>query len=251
MELLLAGEQHLPDFPTLSRGLVAVLLYYDGRRNLVTSLRSLIQARDGVSWSLNLSSNIVSLVTSYTDDLFGSGLFTKIMQLLKEINIEKELNNLMKGKAIKDNKHKQQIIDLIKETIQALGDCLFYWACQSPLPKDLLFSIVTELKQVPALNEGHHPLGFVHLSLFFTLLASFKAGDSPQDKNESTLDNSFIEQRYPFLTDPNSLCEFHEEIVQDNSNWSNKGLEAAVQFVWAVFLRECTFSETLKGNTNN
>ncbi len=30
-------------FPTLTRGLVAVLLYHDGRRNLVSTLRTLIQ----------------------------------------------------------------------------------------------------------------------------------------------------------------------------------------------------------------
>ena len=43
VELLLAGEQQQPDFPSLTRGLVSVLLYHDGRRNLVTALRNLIQ----------------------------------------------------------------------------------------------------------------------------------------------------------------------------------------------------------------
>ena len=43
---------HSVRFPGLTRGLVAVLLYHDGRRSLVASLRSLIQAREGVAWTL-------------------------------------------------------------------------------------------------------------------------------------------------------------------------------------------------------
>ena len=35
VDLLLAGEEHLPRFPTLTRGLLAVLLYYDGKRRFV------------------------------------------------------------------------------------------------------------------------------------------------------------------------------------------------------------------------
>ena len=42
-------------FPGLTRGLVAVLLYHDGRRCLVSSLRSLVQAREGVAWTLGES----------------------------------------------------------------------------------------------------------------------------------------------------------------------------------------------------
>ena len=43
-----------PRFPGLTRGLVAVLLYHDGRRCLVSALRSLIQAREGVAWTLGI-----------------------------------------------------------------------------------------------------------------------------------------------------------------------------------------------------
>ena len=35
VDLLLAGEDHLPRFPTLTRGLLAVLLYFDGKRGYV------------------------------------------------------------------------------------------------------------------------------------------------------------------------------------------------------------------------
>lgn len=249
VELLLAGEQHQPDFPTLSRGLVAVLLYYDGRRNLVTSLRSLIQAREGVSWTLGLSSNVVALVTSFTDGLFQNNLVENILQLLKEINVEKELEKLAEGKAIKDAQHKQQIVDLIDETKYALADCLFYWACQNPFPQAAILKVLKELKQLPATNEDHQQLNYIYLSLFFTLLVSFQAGDSTQDA--TTLDSSLIDEHYPLIADTNSVPAIHKAITKkektDKDNWSNPALEAAVKFAWAVFLRECSSLEVFKG----
>lgn len=120
VELLLAGEHHQPDFPSLSRGLVSVLLYYDGRRNVVISLRTLIQGCEGISWTLGLEQNVVSLVTGFVQELFQNDLSSKITRLLLEMNIEKELEKLNTGRAIKDSHHKQQIIDLIKETQQGI-----------------------------------------------------------------------------------------------------------------------------------
>jgi nuclear pore complex protein Nup205 len=250
VELLLAGERHQSDFPTLSRGLVAVLLYYDGRRNLVTSLRSLIQARDGISWTLGLTPNVVELVTSYTDSLFKDGLFGKIIKLLKEIDVEKELENLSKGRAIKDSKHRQQIVDLINETKQGLCECLFYWSCQCPLPKKELEEIITELKKVPVINEDQR-LDSISVSLLFALLASFRISDpSLEPVGESNFDSSLSDdQHYPFHTDPKTLTELHKIIKPldtAKSTWSNTQLEGCVKFAWAVFLRECTSSDAFR-----
>ena len=42
LQLLLSGEERLCDYPGLTRGLVAVLLYYDGRKTMVDTLRTMI-----------------------------------------------------------------------------------------------------------------------------------------------------------------------------------------------------------------
>ena len=240
VELLLAGEQHQPDFPSLTRGLVAVLLYYDGKRNLVTSLRSLIQAREGVSWTLGLGSNVVSLVTNFTDDLMQNGLVDTILKQVYDINTDKELESLSKGRAINDAKHKQQIIDLIEETKHALMDSLFYLSCQSPFAKDNMTKILTQLKKIPATNEGHQPLDYTLLALFFTLISSFKVSDSTHDPDVSLLDEHF-----PLITDASFLTSLHQAILKDD--WSNSALEAAVKFTWAVLLRECTAFDVFSG----
>lgn len=74
MELLFAGEQQQPNFPGLTRGLVAVLLYHDGRRCLVSALRTLIQSREGITWSLGLYEDMTQLVTKFTDELLEEGM---------------------------------------------------------------------------------------------------------------------------------------------------------------------------------
>lgn len=48
------GEHQQPHFPGLTRGLVAVLLYWDGKRCIANSLRSLIQSRHGKTFTLDL-----------------------------------------------------------------------------------------------------------------------------------------------------------------------------------------------------
>jgi nuclear pore complex protein Nup205 len=73
------GENQRPYFPGLTRGLVAVTLYYDGRASLVNALRALFQAHDGRTWSLGLSGDLAELVTKYTDQLLDEGLVNRIL----------------------------------------------------------------------------------------------------------------------------------------------------------------------------
>lgn len=71
----------MPNHPGLTRGLVAVLLYYDGRKALVTSLRMLVQAREGVqlSHAAERSKQIAEYITNYTTQLMQDGLILKIL----------------------------------------------------------------------------------------------------------------------------------------------------------------------------
>lgn len=52
--LMCPGEQQQPHFPGLTRGLVAVLLYWDGKLCVANSLRTLIQSRHGKTFTLDL-----------------------------------------------------------------------------------------------------------------------------------------------------------------------------------------------------
>ena len=122
-----------------------------------------------------------------------------------------------------------------------LSDCLLYWGCQNPLPKDSLLKILLELKKVPSLGEFHSPLDPPHLCLFLTFLVSLRVGEA-----DSGLDSSLVDEHYPFLADIHSISLIHQEVTA-KSPWNNGGLEAAVKFAWAVFLRECSSLDAFKG----
>jgi nuclear pore complex protein Nup205 len=77
--LFFPGENQLPNYPGLTRGLVAIILFYDGQRSLVSSLRSLLQAREGHTWTLGLSPELLRLVTDFTGQLLEDKLVDKIL----------------------------------------------------------------------------------------------------------------------------------------------------------------------------
>ena len=179
-------------FPSYTRGLVAVLLYHDGRRSIVSALRTLIQAREGVAWTAGLSPAIVTLVMTFTDQLFEEGLVSKILSLLGSVTVEGELSILAKGKGIGGPQHRQEVVDLVNEQRSGLADCLLYWACQNPFPKAETLKVVGYLQKVQVvtpMTSSHAPtpgqsvvteyqcMEQTDLSLFLTLLACFNLGD--------------------------------------------------------------------------
>ncbi|KAF4517668.1 hypothetical protein B566_EDAN004962, partial [Ephemera danica] len=62
LDLLCMAEHQLPSYPGLTRGLVAVLLYYDGRSAICDTLCLLAQARSGISWQLEVSQDVGKVI---------------------------------------------------------------------------------------------------------------------------------------------------------------------------------------------
>lgn len=59
LELLCTAQREIFKHPGLSRGLVAVLLYYDGKKALVHSLRDLFRATNGISWVTEMPKEVL------------------------------------------------------------------------------------------------------------------------------------------------------------------------------------------------
>ncbi|XP_007444294.1 nuclear pore complex protein Nup205-like, partial [Python bivittatus] len=108
VELLLAGEHQQPRFPGLTRGLVAVLLYWDGKRCIANSLRTLIQSRRGKTWTLELSPELVSITAHFTDELMEQGLTHKILTLVSQIDVNTEFEKLQKERGLGSEKHRKE-----------------------------------------------------------------------------------------------------------------------------------------------
>lgn len=97
---------------------------------------------------------------------------TTILQQLEGLNLQNELDKLQKGQGIGDSRHKQQLIDFITDQRQLLAECLFCFACQSPLPKSDCLQMLSYLKQCQV-AEADGKLDSVTVAILFAVLACF------------------------------------------------------------------------------
>ncbi|XP_063052981.1 nuclear pore complex protein Nup205 [Engraulis encrasicolus] len=230
LELLLAGEHQQPHFPGLTRGLVAVLLYWDGKRCIANSLRTLIQSRHGKTFTLDLSGELVYLTTRFTDELMAEGLTKRILTLVSDISVTGEFERLQKERGLGNEKHRKEVGDLIKECRQSLADCLFAWACQSPLSKDNTLALIGHLETVTPEADGS--LDSVNLALVMALLYCLDVSFLEQ----ATEDREDLLQALPLLTERDYVSAVHTRLVEGQS-WKLPGLQALVRLTWALSLR--------------
>ncbi|XP_008936195.1 PREDICTED: nuclear pore complex protein Nup205 [Merops nubicus] len=230
VELLLAGEHQQPHFPGLTRGLVAVLLYWDGKRCIANSLRTLIQSRQGKMWTFELSQELMSMTTHFTDDLMEQGLTQKILTLVSHIDLNNEFDKLQRERGLGSEKHRKEVSDLIKECRQSLAESLFVWTCQSPLSKDDTLILISYLEKVTVEADGS--LDSVNLSLLMALLYCFDVSFLEQ----ITEDREDVMHRLPLLTERQYIATIHTRL-QESQPWKLPGLQATVRLAWALALR--------------
>ncbi|XP_046581767.1 nuclear pore complex protein Nup205-like [Haliotis rubra] len=230
MELLMAGENQLPNYPGLTRGLVAVILYYDGRRSLVNSLRILLQSREGRTWTLGMPSDLAHLIQTFTSQLVEEGLVNKILDLIRSVSEVTEMDKLQKDRALGPPKHRKQVVELFREIKLSLAECLFCLACQQPLSKGDTLRLIAHLREDNYVT-GDDKLDPVTLCLLLTLMYCFDVRILEQE------DAAEIAQRLPVISDPTYLMEVHREMVSVTA-WAIPGLKATVQFAWAMLLRQ-------------
>ncbi|KFO18374.1 Nuclear pore complex protein Nup205 [Fukomys damarensis] len=230
VELLLAGEHQQPHFPGLTRGLVAVLLYWDGKRCIANSLKALIQSRRGKTWTLELSPELVSITTRFTDELMEQGLTYKVLTLVSRIDVNNEFEKLQRDRGLGSEKHRKEVSDLIKECRQSLAESLFAWACQSPFGKDDTLLLIGHLEGVTV--EANGSLDAVNLALLMALLYCFDISFIEQ----STEERDDVIHQLPLLSERQYIATVHSRL-QDSQPWKLPGLQATVRLAWALALR--------------
>uniref|UniRef100_A0A8C5ESB0 Nucleoporin 205 n=1 Tax=Gouania willdenowi TaxID=441366 RepID=A0A8C5ESB0_GOUWI len=230
LELLLAGEQQQPYFPGLTRGLVAVLLYWDGKLCMANSLRTLIQSRHGKTFTLDLSGELVALTTRFTDELMNQGLTKRILSLVSDISVTREFERLQKERGLGNEKHRKEVSELIKECRQALADSLFSWTCQSPLTKEDTLALIIHLETVTTQADGS--LDSVSLALVMALLYCLDVSFIEQ----GTEDREDLLQAMPLLTERQYVSAVHSRLM-DGQPWKLPGLQAVCRLTWALSLR--------------
>lgn len=231
LDLLCTAQMQMTYYPGLPRGLVAVLLYYDGRKSLLAALRMLVQARNGVLWTVNVRSEVKKFITEYTDELLRNGLFIRIFDLLKTLDLSKEIEKLHQNVALGGPKHRKQVIELFNEIRVILAEIVFLWSAQSGLPKEQTILLIEHLRDVKVEEEATGTLDNVNLYLLFAFLSAVDL--SILHVRE---DGEEIVQGLPVIAESDFFSSLLAELSLSKGKWKCEGLQAVSLFGFAVCL---------------
>lgn len=143
LELLITGDYQVPRFPGTPRGPVAVLLYYDARKSLLASLKCLLEASSGKSWSAQHNNvDLGRIITNFVKGLVTDGIVERALEALTAFNPAKELELLARNKALGPGKFKKQLFDMIREIHELYGYIIFCFAAQFDLTETSIKGIL-------------------------------------------------------------------------------------------------------------
>ena len=112
LELLWASEIHLPQYPGLTRGLLAVLLYWDGRYALVSALKNIL------CHSSHVQANVLQV-------LYDEQIIASLVDSYFSLSVEGELDKLAIQRGLGDARHRREIRELVTMTKLAIAEAIF------------------------------------------------------------------------------------------------------------------------------
>lgn len=225
LELLCTAQQQIPNHPGLPRGLVAILLYYDGRKTLVTTLKQLFQARQGISWCTEASQDVTAFITNYTDALVADGLLNKIIDLLEQLDVTQEIALLSENRALGPSKHHRQVLDFFEEIRVQLATILYCWSAQSGLSRSTTLKLIQYLSKYSS-EDPRGGIDDVTLALVMALVYAFDL--SVLKKHD---DGENIVLQLPIISDPSYLNDVCNALTSD---WKLNELRSVGLFSFAL-----------------
>ncbi|TDG40592.1 hypothetical protein AWZ03_012989 [Drosophila navojoa] len=230
LELLCTAQRQQVHHPGLPRGLVAVLLYYDGRKAITCTLRDMFQAISGVSWSTELPREMTALINNYCQNLVeDSNILGRLLELLIEMDIEKEINLLTKNRAFGSKRHQNQVLGLYQDIRKALSMALFNWSAQRGLPKNIAIRLLQHL----ANTKSADPDGNLEDVTLIMLMALMYAYDT--SVLLLTECNSPHTAKLPILSDPEYAKCFIDAIYAQ-STWHTQYLSVLIKYSFGLTL---------------
>ncbi|XP_020717403.1 nuclear pore complex protein Nup205 isoform X2 [Ceratitis capitata] len=227
LELLCTAQRELFKHPGLSRGLVAVLLYYDGKRALVQTLRDLFRATNGISWVTEVPKEVSNLVTSFTQNLVNQyNILERIVSLLEELDISNEIVILTKNRALGSKKHQNQVQQLYSDIRMSLASSLFYWSAQRGLPKEIVSKLIKNISNYAQVQSS----GIVDDTTLKVLFALLYACDTSVLMKYEAPTN--IWQNVPIL----SQEDFLQTVYDTLSSSPQDGLTGTIKLAFGLAL---------------
>lgn len=228
--LLRSAEEEKTLYPGVPRGLIAVLFYYDSREQLSNAFKTLVQARQGISWTvLPNNEELSSTVTQYLQPILNNSMVDRILELISAMDLTKEIDLLQKNRALGNPKHRSMVIEKFKSIKLLLAETLFCWAAQTPLKRDECLRLIAYLSKVELTETKDGSMDKVNLLLFLSLLYSIDCSYllTVEDITESI-------GQFPITNDARFVPEIHKEIKE--GSWASNGMLSVVQLAWSVSL---------------
>ncbi|XP_052747538.1 nuclear pore complex protein Nup205 [Bicyclus anynana] len=230
LELLHTAQRQSSRRPGLARGLLAVFLYYDGRRALVQALKELIMARDGVSWSINAREEVVLYVSRYVDQLVSDGLLGGALDALRRCELDAELDLLRRNRALPPRKYHVKLVSTIQSTRKLLAGVVFAASAQRGLERDILLRLLSEQMMSP--SKG--PTGALDdISLALQMALLYALDLSVLHRRE---DGEELAKKLPLIQDPDLISVLLDQLSppsqpnqMQEDNKSSAGLRALCQ----------------------
>ncbi|MCP9261743.1 hypothetical protein DINM_005074 [Dirofilaria immitis] len=206
----LDSEVQIRHFPFLTRGLCAVICYYDAHRFISAAVKALAEFR--------IDGNVPKPqeLSEYLNQLLSDTAFIKrLIELLQTVNVQSELQSLHHPhiNGLGGPKHQEILRELIEETLENYAQT-FYLICSSwqidsaPPFLDDLFAPLKELQPNTLFKN-------THLSLWTAALILI----SPHNLHNMRCARDL-------------LMEFHKKVILED--WQDSCLQASLQFAVVV-----------------
>ncbi|KAK0157412.1 hypothetical protein PV328_011157 [Microctonus aethiopoides] len=240
LDLLCTAQLQMPHHPGLTRGLTAILLYYDGRKALTCALKTLVQARIGHSWELDTPLPLRKKITEYTNKLCEDGLLDRVLSLLEQMDPTAEENLLQQNRALGSPKHHYMVMRLYNDTRQDLADILYFWSAQSFLPAQITFRLLSLLQRRNSESySGDGGPDKITLALIMAFLNVMNLSSLHNCEDSEQMAKSI-----PLLYEGGVFEELTDELLNPNVSWESSGLRGLMQLSLAIAI------STLKSTAN-
>ncbi|VDK74292.1 unnamed protein product [Litomosoides sigmodontis] len=215
LELIITGEVQIRHFPFLTRGLCAIICYYDAHRFISAALKALAEFR--VDEKVPKPRELFE----YLNHLFNDIAFIRrLIDVLQTVSVQSELQSLHHPhvNGLGGRKHQEiasllKLRELIDETLENYAQTFHLicssWQLESTPP--FLNDLFTPLKEL----QPNTPFRNTHLSLWIAALILI----SPHN-----LQNMRCARHL--------LMEFHKEVTLED--WQDSCLQASLQFAVVV-----------------
>ena len=225
-ELLQMAEAQKPRYPSWSRGLIAVMLYFDSKLSVVHSLKLITKAISGLTWSADVTDDVSSFLDSYVTDLVNEDLVAKVLQTMKTFDKNEIFEKLRQQKALGDLKHRRMLCEMLSDISVGLSEIISNLFCQKKMSVNDSLKVLEFLKNTTDEKLFEIPdtrINIPHLNLIFSLFHAFDY------INEET----FIQAMHNQLVANPPFVE-NQTIV----NKSTRLIFSTLYLKWAVSLRK-------------